>query len=333
MAARRLGRACSAVSINVGDVQNDRGAETIRFLTTPGIVARSFMRRNPTYILLVLAFLLGTVVWLSAQEANEREIVSKTLPTLTLVRIPAQRKTFTMGSPRSGYGVIYIETEHEVTLSADYHLGVTTVTWGQFAAFVKDDGYQTDPEKGPGGTAWVDDQKDWIRDKKFSWRNTGYEQTDEHPVANVSWNDAVAFCKWLSKKDGKEYRLPTEAEWEFACRAGTKTQFSFGDDQEEIAKYANVADATFREVTGMKWGITKSDGFAFAAPVGTYRANAFGIQDMHGNVMQLCSDVYADYPKEDSPILKGRPPRMTRSGCSAAVAGALRIIGSSDEPN
>ena len=76
-------------------------------------------------------------------------------------------------------------------------------------------------------------------------------------MANVSWNDAVAFCKWLSKKDGKEYRLPTEAEWEFACRAGTKTQFSFGDDEEEIAKYANVADATFRDVTGMKWGIKK----------------------------------------------------------------------------
>ena len=74
-------------------------------------------------------------------------------------------------------------------------------------------------------------------------------------MANVSWNDAVAFCKWLSKKDGKEYRLPTEAEWEFACRARTKTQFSFGDDEEAIAKYANVADTRFREVTGMKWGI------------------------------------------------------------------------------
>ncbi len=89
MAAGRLPRTCSAVPINVGHVQNNRGAETIRFLTTLGIVARSFMRRNPTYILLVLAFLLGTVVWLSVQEAKEREIVSKMLPTLTLVRIPA----------------------------------------------------------------------------------------------------------------------------------------------------------------------------------------------------------------------------------------------------
>ena len=82
-------------------------------------------------------------------------------------------KTFTMGSPKGGYGVINNETEHEVTFSSDYYLGVTTVTRGQFAAFVKDDGYQTDPEKGPGGTAWVDDQKDWIRDKKFSWRKYG----------------------------------------------------------------------------------------------------------------------------------------------------------------
>ena len=148
-------------------------------------------------------------------------------------------------------------------------------------------------------------------------------------MANVSWNDAVAFCQWLSKKDGKEYRLPTEAEWEFACRAGTKTQFSFGDDQEAIAKYANVADATFREVTGMKWGIKKSDGFAFAALVGTYWANAFGIQDMHGNVMQLCSDVYSDYPKEDvtdpqGPAAKNDSLRVLRGGCwptSRSTAG------------
>jgi sulfatase modifying factor 1 len=278
------------------------------------------MHRISMCVLLVLTVPSGSVVLLPAQDAKDREMVSKTLPTLRLVRIPAQGKMFTMGSPKGEYGVINDETEHQVTLSADYYLGVTTVTRGQFAAFVQDDGYQTDAEKGPGGTAWEADQKDWIQDKKYSWRNAGYEQTDEHPVANVSWNDAVAFCKWLTKKDGVEYRLPTEAEWEFACRAGSKTRFSFGNDGEEIASYANVADAKFREVTGMTWGIKKSDGYAFAAPVGRFQANAFGIQDMHGNVMQFCSDVYADYPKEavtdpQGPGAKKDSLRVLRGGC------------------
>jgi len=74
----------------------------------------------------------------------------------------------------------------------------------------------------------------------------GFEQTDEHPVVNVSWNDAVAFCKWLSRKEGKSYRLPTEAEWEYACRAGTTTRYWCGDDPEALAKVANVADATLK---------------------------------------------------------------------------------------
>ena len=82
--------------------------------------------------------------------------------------------------------------------------------------------------------------------KDYSWRNAGYEQTDEHPVVNVDWNDAVAFCKWLSGKKGKTYRLPTEAEWEYACRAGTTTRYYSGDDPEMLAKVGNVADACFR---------------------------------------------------------------------------------------
>ena len=82
-----------------------------------------------------------------------------------------------------------------------------------------------------------------FNDKDYSWRNAGFEQTDEHPVVNVSWNDAVAFCKWLSRKEGKTYRLPTEAEWEYACRAGTTTRYYSGDDPETLAKVGNVADA------------------------------------------------------------------------------------------
>jgi hypothetical protein len=107
---------------------------------------------------------------------------------------------------------------------------------------------------------------------------------DEHPVVNVSGNDAAAFCQWLSKKDGKTYRLPTEAEWEYACRAGTTTRYYSGDDPETLAKVANVADATIRaKFPEWTWTSKASDGYAFTAPVGQFRPNAFGLNDMHGN--------------------------------------------------
>ena len=95
----------------------------------------------------------------------------------------------------------------------------------------------------PGAFGTDPDKKAFDLNEKYSWRNVGFEQTDEHPVVNVSWNDAVAFCKWLSKKEGKTYRLPTEAEWEYACRAGTTTRYYSGDDPETLAKVGNVADA------------------------------------------------------------------------------------------
>ncbi len=259
------------------------------------------MHRTHLCILLALTSLPAALVFAPAQEEapkDGKEIGSKTLPDLKLVRIGAKGKTFTMGSPAKEEGRSDNETEHEVKFSADYYLGVTTVTRGQFAAFVKDEDYQTEAEKGDGGYGWDDATRNWVKDKKYTWRNTAFAQTDTHPVVNVSWHDAVAFCKWLSKKDKQEYRLPTEAQWEYACRAGSRTRFSFGDDEEDLAKHGNVADAKFREVTKKTYGIKNSDGYAFTAPVGQYQKNAYGLMDMHGNVWQWCSDVYGDYPTE-----------------------------------
>ena len=88
-------------------------------------------------------------------------------------------------------------------------------------------------------------------------------------MVNVSWNDAVAFCKWLSSKEGKTYRLPTEAEWEYACRAGTTTRYYSGDDPETLAKVGNVADATLKaKFPDWKYTIKASDGYVFTSPVG-----------------------------------------------------------------
>jgi len=107
-------------------------------------------------------------------------------------------------------------------------------------------------------------------------------------VVNVSWNDAVAFREWLSKSEKKTYRLPTEAEWEYACRAGTTARYFSGDDPEALANVGNVADASFRAnlpyansllETG---AIKASDGYVFTSPVGSFRPNAFGLHDMQG---------------------------------------------------
>ncbi len=104
--------------------------------------------------------------------------------------------------------------QHRVRITKPFCLGTYHVTRGQFRQFVTDSGYKTDAEKGdkPGAFGWDPETRTFVFNKKYSWQNVDFEQTDEHPVVNISWNDAVAFCKWLSRKEGKKYRLPTEAE-------------------------------------------------------------------------------------------------------------------------
>ena len=165
--------------------------------------------------------------------------------------------------------------QHRVRITKPFYLGTYHVTRGQFRQFVADTGYKTDAEKGekPGAWGWDPDKKEFGFNEKYSWRNAGFEQTDEHPVVNVSWNDAVAFCKWLSRKEGKTYRLPTEAEWEYACRAGTTTRYYSGDDPETLAKVGNVADATAKaKFPDWKYTIKASDGYVFTAPGGKVQA-------------------------------------------------------------
>jgi formylglycine-generating enzyme required for sulfatase activity len=135
----------------------------------------------------------------------------------------------------------------------------------------------------------------WVQKPEYTWRNPGFTQSDDHPVVNVGWNDAVAFCQWLSGKEGHTYRLPTEAQWEYACRAGTTRRYYNGDDPERLAQVGNVADATMKaKFPGYRYAISSEDAYVFTAPVGRFRANAFGIYDMHGNVWEWCADWYAD---------------------------------------
>jgi formylglycine-generating enzyme required for sulfatase activity len=178
------------------------------------------------------------------------------------------------------------------------------VTVGQFRRFVAAAGYRTEAERdGRGGWGWDQKQGKWVQDPKFTWRSPGFEQTDEHPVVNVTWNDATAFCEWLSWLERMTYRLPTQTEWEYACRAGATTRYSFGDAAAKLGEYA--------------WFTGNSDDRTH--PVGRKKPNGWGLFDMHGNVWEWCSDGYAaDYyrqsPVDDPPGPLRAPERVMRGG-------------------
>jgi formylglycine-generating enzyme required for sulfatase activity len=133
----------------------------------------------------------------------------------------------------------------------------------------------------------------------------------------VSWNDAQAFLGWLSRKEGETYRLPTEAEWEYACRAGTTSRYCFGDDPEGLAAVGNIADGTAKEKYPDWRTIAARDGYIYTAPVGRFNPNAWGLFDMHGNVWEWCSDGYGTYYYKQSPV-------VDPSGASQATSRVFR---------
>jgi formylglycine-generating enzyme required for sulfatase activity len=228
---------------------------------------------------------------------------------MTFVLIPPG--TFLMGTSddEPGHkGAEYAEGPlHQVTLTRPFYLGKHEVTVGQFRAFVEATKHVTDGEKNGGGNAH-DEKAVWKHRPGTNWRKPGYagpfELKDEQPVVHVSHTDANAFCKWLATKAGKsklkEYGLPTEAQWEWACRAGSATRYWWGADEDKTGKVANVGDRTLKKVHP-EWPrvvMPMDDGHAFVAPVGSYRANAFGLHDMLGNVWEFCSTRFGPYPKE-----------------------------------
>jgi formylglycine-generating enzyme required for sulfatase activity/serine/threonine protein kinase len=223
---------------------------------------------------------------------------------MKLVVIPAGE--FTMGANDAELGRIEGQFQiqramvadespaHRVRITKPFLLGVHEVSIGQFRRFVDSERYVTDAEKGPNGAYGLNASLNAFQQHStFNWRNTGFAQSDDQPVVNISWNDANAFCSWLSRREGVEYRLPTEAEWEYACRAGTTTMYWTGDDPNALTTVANVRDAQLKTVFPNATGCaTGNDGFAFSAPVGRYRANPYGLHDMHGNVSEWCLDNY-----------------------------------------
>jgi formylglycine-generating enzyme required for sulfatase activity len=146
----------------------------------------------------------------------------------------------------------------------------------------------------------------------------------------VSWSDAVEFCDWLSRIEGKKYRLPTEAEWEYACRAGTTSQYYNGDSPERVTQVGNVFDSAGRVKFPTSPGaVNSSDGWTFTCPVGHYAPNTFGLFDMSGNAIEWCQDWFADEYYATSPALDPTGPpdgrlRVARGGSWGTVAKLCR---------
>jgi formylglycine-generating enzyme required for sulfatase activity len=165
---------------------------------------------------------------------------------------------------------------HQVRITRPFRLSRHEVTLGQFRLFVEEAGYETDAERnGKGGWGGDGTWGKWVQNPRFVWNlDPGFEQTDEHPVVNISWNDATAFCKWLSKKTGDAYVLPTEAQWEYACRAGTTTAWHSGDGDDLLGEYA--------------WFIASAGGKTHR--VGQLKPNGWNLYGMHANVREWCAD-------------------------------------------
>jgi formylglycine-generating enzyme required for sulfatase activity len=168
--------------------------------------------------------------------------------------------------------------QHHVAFVHPFLMGAHEVTIGQFRQFVQATGYKTEPERdGKGGVAPGETDKR----PEITWASPSRPKADEsavddsHPVTQLTWNDAVAFCEWLSKKEGVTYRLPTEAEWEYACRAGTTTPYSTGD-----------------AMTGEQANLLLADSLRHVASVGRYPANAFGFKREGYERIGAAFDVY-----------------------------------------
>ena len=197
--------------------------------------------------------------------------------TMRLVRIEAGK--FTMGSPDSEKDRGKDERpQHQVTITKPFYMGATEVTQAQWKAVM-----DTQP-----------------------WEGKSYAKAGaEHAASYISWDDATAYCTALSKKTGRTVRLPTEAEWEYACRAGTTTAYSFGDDASRLGDYA--------------WydGNAYDKDEKYAHPVGVKKPNAWGLYDMHGNVWEWCADWYVDsYANADT-----RDPKGPAGGSARVLRG------------
>ena len=182
------------------------------------------------------------------------------------------------------------QPQHEVTIAKPFALAKFEVTRGEFAAFARATGLH--PEKGC--MALIERQ--WVANPELDWENPGFAQTDRDPVVCVNASMIEAYLLWLQRQTGKQYRLPSEAEWEYTARAGTETPFYWGATPGQVCQYENVADQTAKDTVAEVNFIAMPfrDGYAYTAPVGSFKPNQFGLFDMLGNVSVYIADCWND---------------------------------------
>ena len=195
---------------------------------------------------------------------------------------------FMIGSPASEPGRGTDENpQQQVTIGDRLAAGKYPVTRAEFAEFVKDTGRKLGPCE-----HW-DGQSFHVAEGIY-WNNVD-GQTDRHPVVCVTWEDARAYVQWLARKTGKSYRLLSEAEWEYAARAGTTGAWYWGDQEADQCRYANGADASAKiKGTAAPEFVSCDDHFPRTSPVGSFRPNPFGLYDMAGNAGEWVEDCYHD---------------------------------------
>lgn len=243
-----------------------------------------------------------------------------------LVVVPAG--SFKMGSPSNEAGRGDNEnSQHAVTISTSFAAGRYEVTLAEFQKFIQASGYQAT------NYCWVDPDGDgtWYNQPWFNWANPGfpgYTQGATDPAVCVTWRDAKAYAAWLSHVTGKTYRLLTEAEWEYATRAGTQTPYPWGADSSAACANANVTDRRILLLIPSWSGAPCDDGYAFTAPVGRYPANKFGLFDTIGNVMEWVEDCYRgnyfDTPIDGSAVSGNCDSRVLRGGGWNVMTSDLR---------
>jgi formylglycine-generating enzyme required for sulfatase activity len=226
-----------------------------------------------------------------------------------------------MGSPSSEPGRSNSEgPQRKVTIGHPFAVGKFEVTRDQFERFVR----ETD-RPFPYSCTWIKIGSEQELQPTWSFRFPGYFQEGNHPVVCVNWYEAKAFVAWLSKKTGKEYSLLSEAEWEYAARAGSQSRYYFGDDERFLCKFGNVADITDPSQLAVRPLVECRDGYVRTAPVGKFAANAWGLHDTIGNawewVEDCWNDSYSGAPDNGSPWLKGNCSiRVARGGSWGSIA-------------
>ena len=266
----------------------------------------------------------------SVREAREREKAERERALLMpgrafrdcpecpeMVVVPAG--SYLMGSPHDEEKRQKNEgPRHRVTIAKPFAAGKYEVTRREFGAFVSATGRDIDG----GCWYWNIEEKKAKRDIARSWRSPGYEQTDLDPVVCVNWDDARAYVAWLSNKTDKEYRLPSEGEWEYAARGGTRTSRYWGDDASAECTHANGADGTLKaHYSDWPWVVASCrDGFVHTAPAGSFSANGFGLHDVLGNVWEWVEDCwnerYVGAPSDGSAWTNGNCGRRVLRGGS-----------------